>query len=296
MSAWLRSLRAGTLLLSGMAIAQGSALAAWRGAFDPVTALLALLTATLLQILCNFANDYGDVRKGSDGPARIGPRRGLHTGSISLAQMRAALWLCGGLCLASGAALIARAVHTPGAALLFVLLGLLCVAAALGYTLGRYAYGYLGLGDVSVLTFFGWAGVAGSYALQTGRIDALVLWPASACGLFAVAVLNINNLRDIDTDARAGKKTLAVRLGPLRARGYHAALLLLAPLCLAVFAALALASWRGWLFALTLPWLAHQARTVLARRTPDAMRPMLAPTVRAALLTQMLFIAGVLLG
>ena len=295
LTAWLRSLRPGTLLLSGMAIAQGSALAAWRGAFDPMTAALALLTATLLQILCNFANDYGDVRKGGDGSARIGPRRGLHTGAISLAQMRAALWLCGGLCLASGAALIGQAVHASGTALLFVLLGLLCIAAALGYTLGRHAYGYLGLGDLSVLVFFGWVGVAGSYALQTGGLDAVVLWPASACGLFAVAVLNINNLRDIETDTRVGKRTFAVRLGPLRARGYHVALLALAPLCLAIFSALALPGWRGWLFVLALPWLARQARLVLARRTPEAMSLMLAPTVRAALLTQMLFIAGVLL-
>jgi 1,4-dihydroxy-2-naphthoate octaprenyltransferase len=297
LAAWLRSLRPGSLPLSGVAIALGSALAAWQGAFDLTTALLALLTAMLLQILCNLANDYGDVRKGSDTPSRAGPqrRRPLQTGAITLAQMRAALWLCGGLCVASGGVLIAHAVRTPHAALLFVLLGLLCIAAALGYTLGRYAYGYQGLGDLSVLVFFGWAGVAGSYALQTGGIDAMALWPASACGLFAVAVLNINNLRDIETDAQAGKKTFAVRLGPLWARGYHVALLALAPLCLAIFSALALPGWRGWLFVLALPWLARQAHLVLACRTPEAMRPMLAPTVRAALLTQMLFIAGVLL-
>jgi 1,4-dihydroxy-2-naphthoate octaprenyltransferase len=291
-SAWLRSLRPGTLLLSAVAIAQGSALAAWRGAFDPVAAALALLTAMLLQILCNLANDYGDVRKGSDGPARIGPRRGLHTGAITLPQLRAALWLCGGLCLASGAALIAHAARTPGAALVFMLLGLGSIAAALGYTLGRHAYGYLGLGDLSVFIFFGWTGVVGSYALQTGHIDALALWPASACGLFAVAVLNINNLRDIDSDAQAGKKTLAVRLGPWRARCYHAALLALALLCLTAFAALALHGWSRWLFLLALPWLALQARHVYTRRHPEAMRPMLGPTVRAALLTQMLFMAG----
>jgi 1,4-dihydroxy-2-naphthoate octaprenyltransferase len=291
-AAWLRSLRPRTLLLSAVAVAQGCALAAWRGAFDPAVAALTLLTALLLQILCNLANDYGDVRKGSDGPARIGPRRGLHTGAITLAQMRAALWLCGGLCLACGAALIAHATRTPGAALLFVLLGLLSIAAALGYTLGRHAYGYLGLGDLSVLVFFGWTGVAGSYALQTGGIDALVFWPASACGLFAVAVLNINNLRDIDTDAQAGKKTLAVRLGPWRARCYHAALLALALLCLAAFAALALRGWGRWLFLLALPALAAQARRVYIRRAPEAMRPMLAATVRAALLTQLLFMAG----
>ncbi|MDR2154679.1 MAG: 1,4-dihydroxy-2-naphthoate polyprenyltransferase [Burkholderiaceae bacterium] len=292
LGAWLRSLRLGTLLLSGVAVAQGCALAAWRGAFDPVAAALALLTALLLQILCNLANDYGDVGKGSDGPARIGPRRGLHTGAITPAQMRAALWLCGGLCLACGAALIVHAARTPGTALLFVLLGLGCIAAALGYTLGRYAYGYLGLGDLSVLVFFGWTGVAGSFALQAGHIDALVFWPASACGLFAVAVLNINNLRDIDADAQAGKKTLAVRLGAWRARCYHVALLALALLCLAIFALLALHGWSRWLFLLALPWLVLQARHVYTHNSPEAMRFMLVPTVRAALLTQMLFMVG----
>jgi 1,4-dihydroxy-2-naphthoate octaprenyltransferase len=292
---WLHSTRPGTLLLAGIAIAQGSALAAWRGVFDAAIAALALLTAMLLQILCNLANDYGDVRKGSDGPARIGPRRALHTGAISLAQMRIALWLCGGLCLASGAVLIARAVNTPDAALLFVLLGLLSIAAALGYTLGRHAYGYLGLGDLSVLVFFGWAGVLGSYALQSGRIDALLLWPASACGLFAVAVLNVNNLRDIETDPQTGKKTLAVRLGPRWARCYHMALLLLAPLCLGVFAALALHHGSRWLFLLALPWLGLLARQVWMRRAPEAMRDLLMPTVLAGLLTQVLFVTGVVL-
>ena len=292
---WLRSLRLDAAPLSVVAVAQGCALAAWRGAFDLAGAALTLLTAVLLQILCNLANDYGDVRRGSDGPGRLGPRRGLHTGVITPAQMRAALWLCTGLCLASGAALIAHAVRTPGATLLFVLLGLGCIAAALGYTLGRHAYGYLGLGDLSVLIFFGWTGVAGSYALQAGPVDALLFLPASACGLFAVAVLNINNLRDIETDALAGKRTLAVRLGPWLARCYHVALLALALACLAIFAALALHGWSRWLFVLTLPWLALQARRVYTSRAPETMRPMLAPTVGAVTVTQALFIASVLL-
>jgi len=138
-------------------------------------------------------------------------------------------------------------------------------------------------------------GVAGSYALQTGRIDALVFWPATACGLFAVAVLNINNLRDIETDARAGKKTLAVRLGPWPARCYHVGLLVLAPLCLAAGVVLTPRGWSGWLFVLALPWLAVQARRVLAHRAPEAMYPMLEPTVWAALLTQMLFMVSLML-
>ncbi|MDR1967542.1 MAG: 1,4-dihydroxy-2-naphthoate octaprenyltransferase, partial [Burkholderiaceae bacterium] len=192
MRGWLHSLRARTLPLACAAIASGSALAAWQRAFSPGVALLALVTATLLQILSNLANDYGDVSKGTDTPRRIGPLRGLHTGALTLAQMRRALWLCGGLAALCGCSLIAIAARTPGAMAVFAVLGLLSIAAALGYTLGRHAYGYLGLGDAAVLVFFGWVGVAGSCALQTGALDAAVLWPATASGLLAAMVLNIN--------------------------------------------------------------------------------------------------------
>jgi 1,4-dihydroxy-2-naphthoate octaprenyltransferase len=293
--AWLHSLRPKTLPLACAAIASGSALAAWQGAFSPGVALLALVTATLLQILSNLANDYGDVRKGADTAQRLGPLRGLHTGALTLARMRRALWLCGSLAALCGCGLIAVAVRTPGAMAAFAVLGLLSIAAALGYTLGRHAYGYLGLGDAAVLVFFGWVGVAGSCALQTGPLDAHVFWPATASGLLAAMVLNINNLRDIDTDPLAGKRTLAVRLGPQRARRYHALLLAGALGCLALFAALALPGWSGWLFVLSVPTWVRLVRQVLREPGAPAMRSLLAPTVRTVLLTHGLFMAGVLL-
>jgi 1,4-dihydroxy-2-naphthoate octaprenyltransferase len=295
LSAWIASLRLGTILLSSIAILQGSALAAWHGMFDPVITVLALTTAALLQILCNLANDYGDVLKGTDGQLRIGPRRALHTGVISMTQMRFGLWTCSSLCVISGATLITYAVNSAEAALSFVLLGLLCIAAALAYTLGRYAYGYLGLGDLSVLIFFGWTGVAGSYVLQTGGIDLVVFWPATACGLFAVATLNINNLRDIKSDARSNKKTLAVRLGPKRARYYHMLVLILAFLCLVIGAIQTWNGWRSALFALALPWLVVQACRVVTNHEPRSMLKMLAPTVLAGVLTQALFLVGLVL-
>jgi 1,4-dihydroxy-2-naphthoate octaprenyltransferase len=293
---WLRSLRPKTLPLACAAIASGSALAAWQNAFSPGVALLALVTATLLQILSNLANDYGDVSKGADTHLRIGPLRGLHTGAVTLAQMRRALWLCGCLAALCGCGLIAVAVNTPDAAAVFAVLGLLSIAAALGYTLGRHAYGYLGLGDAAVLVFFGWVGVAGTYALQTGTLNAAVFLPATASGLLATMVLNINNLRDIDSDPLAGKRTLAVRLGPRRARRYHALLLAGVLGCLALFAALALRRWSGWLFVLSVPVWAPLLRQVLRQPDAPAMRALLAPTVRAVLLTHVLFITGLLLG
>ncbi|MDR2011705.1 MAG: 1,4-dihydroxy-2-naphthoate polyprenyltransferase [Rhodanobacter sp.] len=291
---WLHSLRPRTLPLSCAAIVSGSALAVWQHGFSLGVALLALATATLLQILSNLANDYGDVRKGADTVRRIGPLRGLHTGAITLMQMRRALWLCGLLAALCGCALIAIAVRDPGAIAAFALLGLLSIAAALGYTLGRHAYGYLGLGDAAVLVFFGWVGVAGSYALQTGHLDAIVFWPATASGLLAAAVLNINNLRDIESDPLAGKKTLAVRLGPQGARRYHVLLLAGALLCLALFAAFVLQHWSGWLFLLSVPSWIRLALQVLREPSTQAMQPLLASTVRAVLLAHLLFVVGLL--
>jgi len=293
--AWQQSLRLHTLPLAFVAIFVGSALAQWQDAFVASIALLTALTATLLQILSNLANDYGDVLKGADTFGRIGPRRGMHTGLISPAQMRRALWICSGLCVLSGSALIALACRDWATAAGFLMLGLLAIIAALTYTLGRHAYGYLGLGDLSVLMFFGWVGVIGSYWLQTGLWNPAVLLPATASGLFAAAVLNINNMRDIETDPRAGKKTLAVRLGPRRARRYHAALLASAWACLAAFAALHSPAWSVWLFVLMTPALIRHARQVMREPRAEAMRPMLARTVKAVMLTQLLFALGVVL-
>ncbi|MCL2658704.1 MAG: 1,4-dihydroxy-2-naphthoate polyprenyltransferase [Betaproteobacteria bacterium] len=292
---WLRSLRPGTLPLAAISIIQGSALAAHKQAFIPRIALFALLTATLLQILSNLANDYGDAIRGSDNTKRIGPWRGMQTGAITAAQMRRALWLCGVACVISGSLLIAFSCSGPGNILGFVLLGLLAITAALGYTLGRHAYGYFGLGDLSVLIFFGWVGVVGSYYLQTGHFDAKILLPATASGLFATAVLNINNLRDIESDALAGKRTLAVRLGPVRARRYHAVLLFAATLCLVLFSAAYLIGWSRWLFLLALPPLYFQARKILSEHSTQAMQPMLPKTVQAVILLQLLFAIGIVM-
>ncbi|SSN11282.1 1,4-dihydroxy-2-naphthoate octaprenyltransferase [Klebsiella pneumoniae] len=166
--------------------------------------------------------------------------------------------------------------------------------AAITYTVGTRPYGYIGLGDISVLVFFGWLSVLGSWYLQAHNVEAAIFLPATACGLLATAVLNINNLRDIDSDRQNGKNTLAVRLGPVNARRYHACLLLGALLCLALFNLLALHSAWGWLFILATPLLVKQARYVLRESDPLAMRPMLEKTVKGALLTNLLFVIGII--
>ncbi|PLR33666.1 1,4-dihydroxy-2-naphthoate polyprenyltransferase [Chimaeribacter californicus] len=293
--AWLESLRPRTLPLAFASIVAGSAIAAWHHSFHPAIALLALLTAGLLQILSNLANDYGDALKGSDTPDRLGPLRGMQKGVITAGQMKRALMISVLLTLLSGIMLIAVACDTPQDVLGFVLLGLLSIAAAITYTVGSKPYGYRGLGDVSVLTFFGWISVAGTYYLQTHRLDGVVFLPATACGLLAAAVLNINNLRDIDSDSANGKNTLAVRLGARKGRYYHALLLAGAVLCFALFALIYLHSPWGWLFVLALPLLLRHGRFVVREQQAAAMRPMLEQMVKAALLTNVLFALGVVL-
>ncbi|WP_312269563.1 1,4-dihydroxy-2-naphthoate polyprenyltransferase [Pseudescherichia sp.] len=293
--AWLESLRPKTLPLAFAAIVVGTALAWWQGHFDLRVAVLALITAGLLQILSNLANDYGDAVKGSDKPDRIGPLRGMQKGAISQAQMKRALLVTVALSCLSGLTLVLVAYQTVADFIGFLVLGGLSIVAAITYTIGRRPYGYLGLGDISVLLFFGWLSVMGSGYLQAHTLIPAMFLPATACGLLATAVLNVNNLRDIDSDRTNGKNTLVVRLGPLNARRYHACLLLGALLCFGLFNLLSLHSPWGWLFILAAPLLVRQARYVLRERDPAAMPPMLERTVKGALLTNLLFVMGIVL-
>ena len=233
--AWLESLRPKTLPLGVIAIITGSALAYWTGHFKFPVALLALITTGILQILSNLANDYGDAVKGTDTDARLGPLRGMQKGVITAAQMKKALILTVTLACLSGLALIIVACEKPEDIVGFLGLGVAAIIAAITYTVGKKPYGYLGLGDISVLIFFGWLSVIGTYYLQAGFFSPLTILPATACGLLSVAVLNINNMRDIENDILTGKNTLAVRLGPLKSRYYHAAVITVAFLCLILF-------------------------------------------------------------
>ncbi|AZI89514.1 1,4-dihydroxy-2-naphthoate polyprenyltransferase [Kosakonia sp. CCTCC M2018092] len=293
--AWLESLRPKTLPLAFAAIVVGTVLAWWQGYFDPLVAALALITAGLLQILSNLANDYGDAIKGSDKPDRIGPLRGMQKGAISLGQMKRALLIVIVLSCISGLGLVSAATQTMADFIGFLALGGLSIVAAITYTVGKRPYGYQGLGDISVLTFFGWISVMGSWYLQAHTLIPAIFLPATACGLLATAVLNINNLRDIDSDRENGKHTLVVRLGPVNARRYHAGLLAGALLCFALFNLISLHSLWGWLFLLAAPLLFKQARYVLRERDPRAMPPMLERTVKGALLTNLLFVIGIIL-
>ncbi|EKT54100.1 1,4-dihydroxy-2-naphthoate polyprenyltransferase [Providencia burhodogranariea] len=293
--AWLESLRPKTLPLGVIAIITGSALAYLTGNFKWPVALLALITAGLLQILSNLANDYGDAVKGSDTAERIGPLRGMQKGVITQEDMKKALKINIIAACISGVLLIVVACEKPEDAIGFLMLGLVAIVAAITYTVGKKPYGYLGLGDISVLIFFGWLSVMGTYYLQANTLNMFTFLPATACGLLSVAVLNINNMRDIVNDVKAGKNTFAVRLGPQGARIYHTIIIIVAILCLAFFNLLYLHGWTGWLFLLAVPMLMNHIRRVLSDPTPEGMRPMLENMVKAALFTNVLFSIGVVL-
>lgn len=222
MKAWLSAFRLRTLPLSLSCIGMAAFLAASAGKFDGLLFSLCCLTTIFLQILSNLANDYGDSINGADHAGRQGPQRAVQSGAISASQMRNAVVLFSVLCLLSGIGLLLIAFGLDWNALLFFLvLGLLCIAAAIAYTVGRKPYGYAGLGDLSVLIFFGLVGVMGSLYLFTRRFDYTDLLPALSCGFFSIAVLNVNNVRDIESDRQAGKFSIPVRIGRERAVAYH---------------------------------------------------------------------------
>lgn len=252
---WFRAARPRTVLLSLSGVMMGGFLAAATGFFYPVMVLLSALTAILLQILSNLANDYGDFKKGLDNPDRTGPQRTLQSGRITESQMRKGIAITGFLTLLSGGTLLIMAWrHLAWKELaVFAFLGLSAVAAALFYTLGKHPYGYRGLGDLFCFLFFGWVAVAGTYYLAANRFDLAVFLPATAMGCLSNAVLNINNLRDHDNDKAHGKNTLVVRLGLKKGFVYHVVLIVSAFLCLTVFLLLKGKPWYAYSFWLLFP-------------------------------------------
>lgn len=293
---WFETARPKTLPLAIASIVTGSALAYYYHQFNGTIALLALITATLLQIVSNFANDYGDHIKGSDTEERIGPLRGIQQGAITFSQLRLGLILVTLASMISGAALIAVACQTWNDVLAFIVLGILAIIASITYTVGKKPYGYMGLGDVSVFIFFGLLGVCGTFYLQSHLLNWAMVLPAMMSGLLAVAVLNINNLRDIEQDKKSGKNTLIVRIGAVAGRYYHISLLILATLFSLLFALYHFQHWYSFIFILVLPLLAKHAVFVMNHRDALQLRPMLAQMAKLALLFNIIFSLGLCLG
>ena len=197
-------------------------LAAVANRFSGLIFFLCCLTTIFLQVLSNLANDYGDSIHGADHAGRTGPLRAVQSGIISSGQMKKAIALFVILCLVSGVSLLLVSFGPDWSSVLFFfVLGLLSIAAAIAYTAGKKPYGYAGLGDLSVLIFFGCVGVMGSLYLFTKAVKMDDLLPALSCGFFSIAVLNINNIRDIESDRTAGKFSIPVRIGRDNAILYH---------------------------------------------------------------------------
>ena len=219
---WVEAARLRTLPLALASVLTGSFIAIDSGVYHWSIIILAIVTTLFLQILSNFANDYGDTLKGTDNDERVGPQRTVQSGKISPMQMKNAIILFAVLSFVSGLALIYSAFGNHFVlALLFLLLGLFSIVAAVRYTVGRNAYGYKGLGDLFVFLFFGLTGVAGTWFLNSQQWQWDILLPASAIGLLSAGVLNLNNMRDIDNDLKSGKITLAGKMGFKGARLYH---------------------------------------------------------------------------
>lgn len=294
-SIWFSTARPKTLPLALASILVGAALAGWQGKFDLLTTLLAFITTILLQILSNFANDYGDHVKGSDTAERIGPLRAIQHGKISGEQLKKALITVAVLSFVSGSLLIGYAYQTWQDLVVFASLGILAIVAAITYTVGKKPYGYLGLGDISVLIFFGFLAVLGTFYLQAHELHFSLFLPAFGCGLLSVAVLNINNLRDIEQDKQAGKNTLIVRIGSHNGRIYHFALLCLALLSYLLFALANFSHWYNFLFLLATPLLVKHGLFVYRHQHPTELRPILGQMAGIALVINILFSLSIIL-
>ncbi|REG88193.1 1,4-dihydroxy-2-naphthoate octaprenyltransferase [Winogradskyella sediminis] len=269
---WLSAMRLRTLPLSVSGIILGSCFAYYNGRFNPWIFSFAMLTTISLQILSNLANDYGDGVRGTDNDERLGPKRAIQSGAISPDEMMDGIKLNIILVIIFTMALIWNA-FDPSSLLyifLFLFLGGLSVYAALNYTMGNSPYGYRALGDVFVFVFFGLLSTMGSYFLYLHTLDHVVVLPAIAIGFLSVGVLNLNNMRDIDSDTNAGKITLAIKLGRAGAKRYHYALIVGAMLITILFSLLYYVEPYNFLFLIAfLPLCIHVLKIKKAKTAQD---------------------------
>lgn len=257
---WLSAMRLRTLPLSVSGIIIGGCFAHYNGKFNLTVFVIAIFLTIALQILSNLANDYGDATKGTDNENRVGPQRAIQSGQISERQMLHAIRNNILIVIFLTLTLIFAAFGTKNFlyALSFMILGGFAVYAALTYTIGDSAYGYKGLGDFFVFLFFGLISVFGSYFLFARQLDHFLTLPAIALGLLSVGVLNLNNMRDIESDKLSEKITMAVKLGKARVRQYHFFLIIGAILVSFLFAILYYTSPWNFLFLMAyVPMIWH---------------------------------------
>src|SRR3990170_4518495 len=291
---WLQAFRLRTLPLALSCIAMGGFLAFSANAFRWDIFLLCILTTIFLHVLSNLANDYGDSIHGADSLDRKGPARAVQSGAISAQQMKGAVIIFVFLCLVSGVSLLLVSFGLNWKAILFFFgLGLLSILAAIAYTVGKKPYGYAGLGDFSVLIFFGLVGVMGSYYLFTKELSWYQLLPALSCGFFSIGVLNVNNIRDIESDRKAGKFSIPVRIGRENAIKYHWFLIFSGILSAVVYNLLTLNSAWQWLFLLGIPLFIKNG-LVVSKRPAAQLDPYLKQMALSTLVFVLLFGVGLI--
>lgn len=269
---WLSAMRLRTLPLSVSGIILGTCFAYYNGHFYPSVLILAILTTISLQVLSNLANDYGDGIKGTDNDERVGPQRALQSGYITPDEMLDAIKFNILIVIMLTFTLIWAAFGATNFLflMLFVFLGGFAVYSALNYTMGDSPYGYRALGDVFVFLFFGLVSTMGSYLLYMQVLDHVIILPAIALGLLSVGVLNLNNMRDVESDKNAGKITLAVKLGLQRAKTYHFCLVFGAMIITIVFSILYYVEPYNFMYLLAfIPLIIHVKKIKAAKQPND---------------------------
>ena len=269
------SMRLRTLPLSMGGVILGILLATADFKVNVWVAILIVLTTVCLQILSNLSNELGDVLHGTDTADRKGPQYGLNSGVLTIRQMKVLIGIFVAECIICGTAMTLVSFGTlwEMTPILVLLLGAGAIMGAMKYTLGRNPYGYRGLGDVYVFLFFGLVAVLGSYFVASHTLFWRLLLPGAAVGCFSVGVLNVNNIRDMETDA-ANRVTVAIRLGEKKAKIYQTVLIVLGWIFMLAYCQLRMFSWWHYLFVLTLPLFILHLRGVW-KRTGKALDPML---------------------
>ena len=277
MKHWIQAARLRTLPLSVSGIILGSFYAMSQSLFNWKIVIFALTTTLGLQILSNFANDYGDGIKGTDNADRIGPKRSIQSGNITPKQMKNAMVLTSVLTMISAMLLIYLSFKGDYLtySLFFLMLGGLAIASAIRYTVGNTAYGYRGYGDVFVFVFFGLVSTMGIYFMfaKSFEYGQLLFLPATAIGFLSVGVLNLNNMRDEISDRKVGKNTIVVKIGGEKAKKYHYFLIISAMVLVVVFAILNNFHFDQYLFLAAYFPLTKHLLTVYRNKDPRTLDP-----------------------
>lgn len=284
MKHWIEAARLRTLPLSVSGIIVGSMYALSNPTENVLTPTevfnweifaFAILTTLGLQILSNFANDYGDGMKGTDNEDRVGPKRAIQSGTITPKAMKLALVITSILTLISAVFLIYVAFEDTniGYSIFYLGLGIIAIASAIRYTVGNSAYGYKGYGDIFVFVFFGLVSTLGVNFLYSKQLDAILFLPAIAIGLLSVGVLNLNNMRDEESDRKSNKNTIVVKIGGENAKKYHFFLLITAMLSVLIFAILSDFRFDQYLFLLAYIPLIKHLNKVNKNQDPKLLDP-----------------------